>query len=59
MKFTKVAALYQMVLLNKQLEPNKKYKIGKNIYETDGSGRVSGVKGELDLKTAERNNYQQ
>jgi hypothetical protein len=45
--------------LNKPLEPNSKYKVGKNTYETDATGRVKGVKGELDLKDADRNNYQQ
>ncbi|WP_428654230.1 DNA/RNA non-specific endonuclease [Runella sp.] len=41
------------------LKTNSKYKIGKNTYETDAQGRVTGAKGELDLQTAERNNYQQ
>jgi hypothetical protein len=45
--------------LNKPLQSSSKYKIGKNTYETDGSSRVTNVKGELDLQTAERNSYQQ
>lgn len=38
---------------------SSKYKVRKNTYETDAVGRIKGVKGELDLKDADRNNYQQ
>jgi len=44
--------------LNKP-KPNKKYKVGKNEYTIDGDGRVTNAKGELDLKTSDRNGYQQ
>ncbi|WP_051786499.1 DNA/RNA non-specific endonuclease [Endozoicomonas numazuensis] len=45
--------------LNRELKPNHKYQVGPYLYETDGSGRVNRVSGELDLTTRDRNTYQQ
>lgn len=41
------------------LRPNADYVVNGYSYRTDSAGRVTGVEGTLDLKTAERNGYQQ
>lgn len=43
----------------RKLEPNADYHVNGYHYATDGNGRVTQVEGKLDLKTADRNEYQQ
>ena len=43
----------------KALEPNAEYIVNGYKYVTDAEGRVTQAAGKLDLKTAERNGYQQ
>jgi hypothetical protein len=46
--------------INGQLDPNKTYQLNNgHAYQTDASGRVAKVEGELSLTTMDRNNYQQ
>ena len=45
--------------LNGELKPNHQYQVGPYVYETDESGRVNRVSGELDLTKRDRNTYQQ
>ncbi|WP_207923251.1 DNA/RNA non-specific endonuclease [Marinomonas flavescens] len=45
--------------LNTKLESNQSYKVGDHTYKTDANGRVNLVSGKLELKTRERNTYQQ
>ena len=45
--------------LNGPLQPNTDYKVGRYTYSTDGAGRVEQVTGKLELKTHDRNGYQQ
>lgn len=46
-------------VLNNELKPNTKYKVGNKIYETDELGRVKRVSGEVELGKLGRNTYQQ
>lgn len=41
------------------LKPDADYVVNGYTYRTDAQGRVSDVEGQLDLKTADRNSYQQ
>lgn len=43
----------------RDLKPNADYVVNGYRYATDAKGRVTSVEGKLDLKTAERNGYQQ
>lgn len=43
----------------RELRANADYHVNGYRYATDGKGRVTSVEGKLDLKTAERNGYQQ
>lgn len=45
--------------LNKELEPNKIYRVDSYNYHTDELGRVNNVNGKLDFTTKGRNTYQQ
>ena len=45
--------------LNKELEPNKIYRVDSYNYHTDELGRVNNVNGKLDLTTKGRNTYKQ
>lgn len=45
--------------LNTKLESNQSYKVGDHTYKTDANGRVNLVSGKLELKTRDRNTYQQ
>lgn len=43
----------------RNLKPNTDYLVNGYAYKTDDAGRVTSVEGSLDLKTADRNGYQQ
>lgn len=43
----------------RNLKPDADYVVNGYTYRTDAQGRVSDVEGQLDLKTADRNSYQQ
>lgn len=43
----------------RELKPNADYVVNGYHYATDEQGRVTSVEGKLDLRTAERNGYQQ
>ncbi|MEC3912559.1 DNA/RNA non-specific endonuclease [Sphingobium sp. CR2-8] len=43
----------------RNLKPDADYVVNGYTYRTDGQGRVTDVEGQLDLKTADRNSYQQ
>lgn len=43
----------------RNLKPDTDYLVNGYAYKTDGAGRVTSVEGTLDLKTADRNGYQQ
>ncbi|MDW1539143.1 DNA/RNA non-specific endonuclease [Vibrio sp. YT-17] len=45
--------------LNTKLKSNQSYKVGDHTYKTDANGRVNRVSGKLQLKTRDRNTYQQ
>jgi hypothetical protein len=45
--------------LNTKLESNQCYKVGDHTYKTDANGRVNLISGKLELKTRDRNTYQQ
>lgn len=43
----------------RDLQPNTDYVVNGYTYQTDAQGRVTSAEGQLDLKTADRNSYQQ
>lgn len=46
-------------LNSKKLQPDTDYLVNGYTYRTDAQGRVTSAEGTLDLRTAERNGYQQ